>query len=117
MTDLAVLVVEDEPLISMMVEDFIDILGHAVVGPADNAAEGVRLVEAGGVDVAICDVNLRDGPSWPVADACLARGIPYLIATGGHVQPPPPEHADAPQLAKPFTLDGLEQALGQLRPR
>ena len=114
MTQLRVLVVEDEPLIAMMVEDYIDMLGHAVAGPADTAAEGMRLVEAGGIDAAICDVNLRDGPSWPVADALKAAGIPYLIATGGHVEPPPAAHADAPQLAKPFTLDGLEAALEKL---
>ena len=115
MTAWRVLIVEDEPLIAMMVEDYVDMLGHSVVGPADSAAEGVRLVEAGDLDVAICDVNLRDGPSWPVADALKARGIPFLVATGGHVEPPPPAHADAPQLAKPFTLDGLEAALEKLR--
>lgn len=117
MTSLRILVAEDEPLIAMMMEDFLDLLGHAAVGPVDSAAEGVRLAEAGGFDAAVCDVNLRDGPSWPVVDALKARGVPYVIATGGHVEPPPSAHADAPQLAKPYTLDGLRAALEKLAPR
>ena len=111
MAAMRVLLVEDEPLIAMMVEDFVDMLGHSLAGSVDTAAEGVRLVEGGGVDVALIDVNVRDGPSWPVADAMKARGLPYIVATGGHVDPPPVAHAGAPQLAKPFTLDGLEAAL------
>ena len=117
MTALRLLLVEDEPLIAMMVEDFVDMLGHTVAGSVDTAAEGVRLVEAGAVDAALIDVNVRDGPSWPVADALKARGLPYIVATGGHVDPPPAAHADAPQLAKPFTLDGLEAALQEIASR
>jgi DNA-binding NarL/FixJ family response regulator len=111
MTSLRVLVAEDEPLIAMMMEDFLDLLGHQVVGPVETASEGVKLAGAGGIDIAICDVNLRDGPSWPVLDAIKAEGTPYIIATGGHVEAPPAAHADAPQLAKPYTLDGLRDAL------
>ena len=92
-------------------------LGHTLAGSADTAAEGVRLVEAGGIDVALIDVNLRDGPSWPVADALKARELPYIVATGGLVEPPPAAHAGAPQLAKPFTLDGLGAALEKISTR
>ena len=111
---LAVLIIEDEPLIAMMLEDFVDMLDHKVAGTADSVAEAVRLVEAGGFDVAILDVNLRDGACWPVADALAARGKPFVIATGGHVEPPPPAHAGAPQLGKPFTIDGVSAALENL---
>jgi len=111
MTSLRVLVAEDEPLIAMMMEDFLDLLGHQVVGPVETAAEGAKLAGEGGIDVAICDVNLRDGPSWPVLDAIKAEGKPYIIATGGHVDAPPAAHAGAPQLAKPYTLDGLRDVL------
>jgi len=110
-TPLAVLIIEDEPLIAMMIEDFIDMLGHKVAGSADSVAAALPLVEAGGFDVAILDVHLRDGACWPVADALAERAVPFLIATGGHVEPPPARHADAPQLSKPFTLDGVKAAL------
>ncbi|WP_420140581.1 response regulator [Sphingomonas sp.] len=112
---LSVLVVEDEPLIAMMIEDLIDMLGHRLSGTADAVAGALPLVEQGGFDIAILDVNLRDGPSWPVADALREKGLPFLLATGGHVAPPPAIHADAPHLAKPFTLDTLRTALENAR--
>ena len=108
---LSVLVVEDEPLIAMMIEDFIDLLGHSLAGVCDSVAEALAKVEEGGFDIVILDVNLRDGPCWPVADALKARNMRFIIATGGHIDPPPSQHADAPQLAKPFTLDGVQAAL------
>ena len=110
-TPLSVLVVEDEPLIAMMIEDFIDILDHKFAGTVDSIADGVPRVAEGGFDVAILDVNLRDGPCWPVADALAAAGKPFVLATGGHVSPPPAEHAGRPQLAKPFTMEGVRVAL------
>ncbi len=108
---LSVLVIEDEPLIAMMIEDFVDMLGHTLAGNCDSVAEALVKVEEGGFDVAILDVNLRDGACWPVADALKAKGIGFVVASGGHVEPPPAAHADAHQLAKPFTLDGVEKAL------
>lgn len=115
---LRILVIEDEPLIAMMLEDFIDSLGHSIAGTCDTVGDALARVDDGGFDAAILDVHLRGGePSWPVADALADRGLPFLVSTGGHVAPPPPRHADAPQLTKPFTMDGVERAIGALRAR
>jgi DNA-binding response OmpR family regulator len=112
MTDArSVLIVEDESLIAMMLEDFLDTLGHTVAGTTDSVGEAVSLVEKGGFDCAILDVHLHGEACWPVADALADRGVPFLLATGGHTEPPPARHADAPLLAKPFTLAGVEQAI------
>ncbi|WP_156678684.1 response regulator [Sphingomonas profundi] len=109
---LSILIVEDEPLIAMMLEDFVDTLGHTVAGTADCVSDALARLEQGGVDVAILDVHLRGGePSWPVADVLADRGIAYLVSTGGHVDPPPARHAAAPQLSKPFTMDGIQAAI------
>ncbi|MDB5690095.1 MAG: response regulator receiver protein [Sphingomonas bacterium] len=109
---LSILIVEDEPLISMMLEDFVDTLGHRVAGTADTVEAALACVADGGFDVAILDVHLRGGEaSWPVADALFERDVPFLLATGGHVTPPPARHALAPTLAKPFTMDGVRAAL------
>lgn len=114
---LSVLVIEDEPLIAMMLEDFVDLLGHTLAGTADSVAGALVRVGEGGFDVAILDVNLRDGACWPVADALTAADKPFVIATGGHVDPPPSQHAGARQLAKPFTMDGVKDALQAIAPR
>ena len=108
----SVLIVEDEPLIAMMLEDFLESLGHDVAGTCESVEEAIEKVDAGGFDLAIIDVQLKDGQQvWPLADRLAAAGIPFIIATGGHVEPPPEQHADAPILSKPYTIEAIEPAL------
>jgi DNA-binding response OmpR family regulator len=115
MTSQRILIVEDEPLISMMLEDFLDALDRQVAGIADNVAEALALIEAGGIDAAILDVNLRAGEtSWPIADALAAAGIPFLLATGGSGDTIAEPHRDRPVLSKPFTLNSVGIALDGL---
>ena len=109
----SILIVEDEPLIAMMLEDFLVELGHNVIACCDSVAEALGHVERGGFEVAIIDVSLSDGTVWPVADRLAETGIPFVLATGGHVEPPPAEHADAPTLNKPYTLEAIEPAIEQ----
>ncbi|HEX8668678.1 MAG TPA: response regulator [Allosphingosinicella sp.] len=107
----SVLIVEDESLIAMMLEDFLESLGHEVAGTCDSVAGALTRVEQGGFDVAIVDVHLNGEQVWPVADLLAQKGIPYILATGGHIEPPPAQHAQAPVLSKPFTLDAVEPVL------
>jgi CheY-like chemotaxis protein len=111
----SVLIVEDEPLIAMMLEDFVDSLGHRVAGTVDCVADALSCVAQGGFDVAIVDLHLRDGEAaWPVADALAERGIFYLFSTGGYTAQVPDRHRDAPTLPKPFTIAGVEAAIDAL---
>lgn len=113
----AILIVEDEPLIAMMLEDFLDTLGHRVVGTAETVQDAMARIEEGGFDIAIVDVHLKDGERvWPVADRLAAAGLPFILATGGHIEPPPSEHAAAPVLSKPYTIDAIEPALRACSP-
>src|SRR3546814_5466995 len=108
----SILVVEDEPLIAMMLEDFLESLGHHVVGTAESVADALGRIDKGGFDVAIVDVRLKGGEHvWPVADRLVADNIPFVLATGGHIEPPPSRHAGVPILAKPYTIDAIEPAL------
>src|ERR1700761_4508563 len=111
MTSRTILIVADESLIAMMLEDFIDSLGHNVAGTEDTVEGALAQAEQGGFDLAILDVHLHGQACWPVADALADRDIPFILATGGHTEEPPERHADAPILSKPFTLNGIEQAI------
>ena len=107
-----ILIVEDEPLIAMMLEDFLEILERQLAGVADNVADALALIASGGVDGAILDVNLRGGEkSTAVAEALAARGVPFVFATGGGDDGVAPEFRDRPRLQKPFTMDGVAKAL------
>ncbi len=107
----SVLIVEDEPLIAMMLEDFLDSLGHKAVAIAESVQEALDRVEEGGFDVAIIDVHLKGEHVWPVADRLTEKGLPFIVATGGHISPPPSEHAGAPILSKPYTIDSIDPVL------
>ncbi|HEX8644585.1 MAG TPA: response regulator [Allosphingosinicella sp.] len=110
----SILIVEDEPLIAMMLEDFLDSLGHRIVGTCESVEDALAIVERGDFDVAIIDVQLKNGEKvWPVADRLADTGKPFILATGGHVEPPPERHAAAPVLAKPYTIDAIEPALAE----
>ena len=106
-----ILIVEDEPLIAMMLEDFLESLGHTVKASCDNVADALKAVALNGFDIAILDVNLKGENVWPVAAELRLRGVPFVLASGGHVDPPPPEFAGAPLIEKPFTIDRVTPAL------
>ena len=109
-----ILIVEDEPLISMMLEDFVDALGHALAGTADSLADALVFAGKGEFDIAILDVNLRGGEkSWPVADLLAEAGKAFVLASGGSADSTPDRHAQAPVLAKPFTMDAVRIALAR----
>jgi DNA-binding response OmpR family regulator len=107
----SILVVEDEPLIAMMLEDFLETLGHRVHASCESVDEAVAEAEKGGFDVAILDVNLGGENAWPVARKLREKQIPFVIATGGHVDPPPSEFANVPVIQKPYTVDRVTPAL------
>ena len=110
-----ILIVEDEPLIAMMLEDYLESLGKELVGTADAVAPALELVAAGGIDAAILDVNLRGGErSWPIADTLAEQGVPFVFATGGSEDGIAERHRDHPTLAKPFTMDSVARALDAL---
>ncbi|MDO7844363.1 response regulator [Sphingomonas immobilis] len=110
-----ILIVEDEPLIAMMLEDFLDILGKSLAGSADNIASALEVIGGGAVDAAILDVNLRGGEtSWPIADALAEQGIPFVFASGGSNDSVAERFKGRPTLAKPFTMDAVAAALDAL---
>ena len=111
MASRSILIVEDESLIAMMLEDFIDSLGHSVAGTEHTVEGALARARAGSFDLAILDVHLHGKSCWPVADVLADRAIPFILATGGHTEEPPERHANAPVLSKPFTLIGIEQAI------
>ena len=108
-----ILIVEDEPLIAMMLEDFLEVLDKRAAGTADSVATALEQLD--GIDAAILDVNLRGGEkSTPVAEALAERGIPFVFATGGGEEGVDERFRDRPRLTKPFTMDGVAKALESL---
>ena len=105
-----ILVVEDEMLISAMLEDMLADLGAIVVGPAATVADGLRLARSETLDAAVLDVNVRDQRIDPVADVLVERRIPMVFATG-YGQSAILAVRGALILDKPYTKERVETAL------
>jgi CheY-like chemotaxis protein len=108
---LKVLVVEDEMLVSMLVEDMLSDLGCTVVGPAAELDEAMTLAQTAEIDLALLDVNVGGKPVFPVADALKARGVPFAFASGYGEAGLSEDHRGAAVLQKPFREADLARAL------
>jgi len=111
LTALKVLVVEDEALVSMLVEDMLTDLGCIVIGPAAEIDEALRLATTVEIDAALLDVNLGGRPIFPVADALKARGVPFAFASGYGEAGLTEAHRGATVLQKPFREADLRRVL------
>ncbi|KTS10769.1 hypothetical protein SB2_12160 [Methylobacterium radiotolerans] len=110
-----ILIVEDEYLIAMQVKRWLLAAGAEVVGPVPSVEQALDLIEEGGLDAAVLDVNLGNGRTvYPVADKLSALGVPYLFATGDVKISGAAADRQCPQLGKPFVEAELLQALGKL---
>jgi CheY-like chemotaxis protein len=113
-----VLVVEDEALVSMVVEDMLTGFGCKVVGPAASVDEALALLEAAQIDGALVDVNLGgERLGFRVADALAARAIPFAFASGYGKSILASPHLGADVLPKPFDEAMLRQAVERLTRR
>ncbi|BAV65379.1 response regulator [Sphingobium cloacae] len=110
----SILIVEDEAMIGMMLEDYLETLGYRLHAVASSVEEACALARQGGFDAALLDCNLQGEKSWPVADILVENAIPFVFATGGMADDLPTAYADRPALAKPFTIGAVERALGKL---
>lgn len=110
-----ILIVEDDPLVAMMLEGYLDALGCDVAGCVETVAEAILRITAGSIGAAILDVHLADGEtSEPVAVVLNAARIPYIVTTGGFNNEVEAAYEDAPILRKPFTMTSLSQALEKI---
>ena len=108
-----ILVVDDEPLISMLVENWLGELGCEVVGPARTVADGLALAD-GQLDGAILDVNLAGGTCYPLANALRSRGVPLAFATGDGGLDAGEGFEDPILLPKPFVFENVKETLEAL---
>ena len=108
---LRVLVVEDEMLVSMLVEDMLEDLGHVPVGPAARLDAGINLANSETLDLAILDINLGGTKSFPIADVLTARGVPVIFATGYGASGLDQRFLKFPVIAKPFSETALKTAI------
>ena len=106
-----ILIVEDEPLIAMMLEDMLGELGYEVVGTAMRVDEALAMIAREPIDGALLDINVGREKIDPVADLLKERNCPFVFSTGDGRAGLPGGHEGRPYVAKPFRLQDLEKTL------
>ena len=114
---LRILVVEDEPLLSMLLEEHIDELGHIVAASVSTVDQAMNALDAALPDCALLDYSLSgDSTSAPVAHRLREAGVPFTYLSGhadlSHDDRAPP----GPTLQKPYSLDQLQKAIAGMHP-
>jgi DNA-binding response OmpR family regulator len=111
------LVVEDEFMITMLIEDYLSELGHEMAWQADNIPEALEIIRNNDdIDGAILDMNLRGEPVQPVAEVLSAKQVPFCFMTG-YGAGAATSHPGAPIISKPFDMSALRDTIAVLMAR
>src|SRR5690242_1498484 len=79
---LKILVVEDEAIISFLIEDMLLSLGCASVMHAGAVKQALSVLAQEMPDAAVLDVNLAGEPGYAIAERLEENGVPFVFATG-----------------------------------
>lgn len=112
----SVLIIEDEPLISMQLEDLVRSLGHEVCGMAATRTQALEIVSREKPGLVLADIQLADGSSGldAVEDILQMGSVPVIFITAY------PERlltGDRPEptylVTKPFQEQTVRTAISQ----
>ena len=115
-TTTSVLIIEDEPLISMQLEDLVRSLGHDICGTAATRTQAQEVVADKTPGLVLADIQLADGSSGldAVDDILAIDSVPVIFITAY------PERlltGDRPEptylITKPFQEDTVRAAISQ----
>jgi CheY-like chemotaxis protein len=109
-----ILVVEDAALIAAELVEDLEGVGAVVIGPAHNLPNALDLVNRGGIDAAVLDVNLGDTMSFPVAICLTQQKVPFLFTTGYDDGAVPDDYGEVPKLTKPAPTKTVLETLESL---
>lgn len=102
-----ILLIEDEPLVSMDMESSLTAAGCEVIGPAGTIEDAKLLVEDADYDAALVDANLAGYPVDELATALTQKNCPFAFVTGYGREALPSGFREAVMLGKPFSQDQL----------
>ena len=111
-----VLIIEDEPLISMQLEGLVSDLGHNVVGTAATRTQALQIFEAKPAGLVLADIQLADGSSGidAVEDLLKFGDVPVIFITAYPERLLTGERPEPTYLVtKPFQEETVRAAISQ----
>lgn len=103
----AVMLVEDESIVAMMMAEALTTLGFKVVGPCTNLDDAMAAAARQPIAAAILDIRLGEELVYPLADDLAARGIPFVFVSGYGSESLNPRYRTTPVLQKPVDVEAL----------
>ncbi len=111
LSGLSVVVVEDEMMVSLLLEDMLSTLGCHDVVHAASVGTALEEIAKAMPDVAVLDVNLGNEMVYPVAEKLNVAGVPFVFTTGYGRGAIKLEWAARPCVQKPFNIGAFATAL------
>lgn len=108
-----ILVVDDDAFMAMLLDEMLQELGHAVLGPAHDVAGTLRLAAGAPADLALVDIDLaghQEGIEL-ARQLYATAGIPAIFVSGRVALDASAHDAAFALLSKPFALDVLARTL------
>ena len=110
-----ILVVEDEFFLADDLSRALRKAGAVVLGPVATVQNELDLLAAGAVpDAVSLDLNLGGDSAHLLADALIARAVPFVFTTGYEQADIPDRYAQVPHLEKPVEPETVLAALANL---
>lgn len=115
---LRVLLVEDEMLVSLLIEDLLADQCCVVVGPFGRLPDALEAARHEAIDLAVLDVNIAGAVVYPVAEVLASRRIPFLFVSGYGENAVPDNRPKWRVCSKPFrSLDLIVMLAEQFQRR
>lgn len=105
-----ILVLEDDPFVSMDIEMIVlDILPAVIKVSASVADASEALAEP--LDLALLDIDVLDGKSFPLATRLLNLNTPFIFVSASRPDEVPAQFRGAPFVSKPYTTHAVETVI------
>ena len=112
-----ILVVEDEFFMAEELRDNLEAVGAFVIGPASSVERALALLkDEVAIDAALLDVNLGGEMAYPVAEALVARSVPFVFTSGYDESVLAEHYALMPRCQKPAEFSKIVGKLVSILP-
>jgi DNA-binding LytR/AlgR family response regulator len=112
MKPMKILILEDEPLVALDLEALV-----CETAPSDvrwmSSVSGARDVADDGIDLALLDVEVKDGVTYDFARALQDGGTPFVFISGSKPEDVPAELRHVTFIAKPYRARDIARVIAQ----
>lgn len=107
---MVVLIVEDDPLISLAIEDIVAQHTEGDIIAVRSRADAFTSLSTD-IDLAILDIDVTNGKTFDVASKLLSMRIPFIFVSASDKSQVPEDLRHAPFIPKPFDEADIKRHL------